>query len=418
VKTLNASLVLEKNKLYSKAPWIHLFAIVIDSDTTIYRAAYPEDVTWNGQTYTATPIWIDPEKQTSSGRLADLTVHIANVDQTISAYVENNQLTGNNVTIYIVSASDLSITSDILSSTYRINRIRTTETVASFELGHDDLFALQLPHQRFVRDKCRFVYGPTHRSAGGAADEDYCRYPGDEFDEVTETNFLFGGDGGKGVGWTAVNMANAGIADINIYTDGWLNINPLGGAARDWNNTTRDAPHVYKTFIGDFDAYVRSKVTPNANGGTGFCVQSTTDLDDWFALLGVYSGGSAKFYARNTVSGVSSDTDEGAYANNSDFRIARSGNTLTYYGKSAYEDSWTEHGTVTRADFSATIRLILLTYTVTTTSRQGGFAYLRFYSGGLTSCDYTFDGPNGCRVHENTPNFGGAPGIPSGRLNV
>lgn len=33
------------------------------------------------------------------------------------------------------------------------------------------------------------------------------------------------------------------------------------------------------------------------------------------------------------------------------------------------------------------------------------------YSGTLTSCDYSMDGANGCRVHANTLNFGGFPGI-------
>lgn len=33
------------------------------------------------------------------------------------------------------------------------------------------------------------------------------------------------------------------------------------------------------------------------------------------------------------------------------------------------------------------------------------------YAGSLGSCDYTFDGPNGCIAHANTLNFGGFPGV-------
>ncbi|ATW57961.1 hypothetical protein CNR34_00028 [Pseudomonas phage nickie] len=33
------------------------------------------------------------------------------------------------------------------------------------------------------------------------------------------------------------------------------------------------------------------------------------------------------------------------------------------------------------------------------------------YGGGLASCDLSFDGPNGCRAHNNTKNYGGYPGI-------
>ena len=33
------------------------------------------------------------------------------------------------------------------------------------------------------------------------------------------------------------------------------------------------------------------------------------------------------------------------------------------------------------------------------------------YTGSLPSCDYTLDGTNGCRAHDNTINFGGFPGL-------
>lgn len=33
------------------------------------------------------------------------------------------------------------------------------------------------------------------------------------------------------------------------------------------------------------------------------------------------------------------------------------------------------------------------------------------YAGALGSCDYTLDGANGCRVHDNVTNFGGAPSL-------
>lgn len=33
------------------------------------------------------------------------------------------------------------------------------------------------------------------------------------------------------------------------------------------------------------------------------------------------------------------------------------------------------------------------------------------YGGSLPTCDLSFDGPNGCRAHNNTRNYGGYPGI-------
>ncbi len=33
------------------------------------------------------------------------------------------------------------------------------------------------------------------------------------------------------------------------------------------------------------------------------------------------------------------------------------------------------------------------------------------YTGGMPSCDYSLQGPNGCAAHTNSPNFGGFPGL-------
>lgn len=33
------------------------------------------------------------------------------------------------------------------------------------------------------------------------------------------------------------------------------------------------------------------------------------------------------------------------------------------------------------------------------------------YAGGMTSCDYTLNGPNGCNAHNNSINFGAFPGL-------
>ena len=90
MKTFDANIILAKNELYSKQPWIVLFDLEVDSDTTEYLAAYPEDVTWNGNTYTACPAAIEAITETDSGRLDGLNIHIANVDRLISGYVENN----------------------------------------------------------------------------------------------------------------------------------------------------------------------------------------------------------------------------------------------------------------------------------------------------------------------------------------
>ena len=244
MKTLDADLIVEKNQLYSTNPWIALLEVDVDGSDTWHLAAYPEDVSWNSETWTAFPVYIESFSEAASGRLEGLKLNVANVLQTVSAYVENGSLLGNDVTIYFVNKAHLDITSNVPTYTYRINKITTTDTVAVFELGHNDLIRLHWPWQRFVRDRCRFKFRG-----------DRCNYPDDEFHHISQQDLLVGGDVAKYGGWNAINTANADTFDINITYDSKLSIVVSSGGAFNWDDTTRTGPYVYKTFNGDFDFY-------------------------------------------------------------------------------------------------------------------------------------------------------------------
>lgn len=162
MKTLNASLVLEKNKIASQSPWILLFELDLDGASYLRLAAYPEDITFHGNTYTAFPAVIENIKENSQGKFDTLNVSVANIDRTISAYVENNSLLGRDVTIKIVSKDYLSDSTAYLDFTYRINKIHVSSEVATFELGHENLYLMNIPRQRYIRTKCRHAYKDSH----------------------------------------------------------------------------------------------------------------------------------------------------------------------------------------------------------------------------------------------------------------
>lgn len=168
MKTLNASLILEKNKLASASPWIILFEIEIDDSTTLRLAAYLEDVTFDSNTYTAFPAIVDALKEDSQGKLNTLNISVANINRTISAYVENNNMLGRDVTIKIVNSAYLTDNTAYISFTYRVNKIHISDEVAVFELGHENLFLMNLPRQRYVRTKCRHAYKDSRCGYTGA----------------------------------------------------------------------------------------------------------------------------------------------------------------------------------------------------------------------------------------------------------
>lgn len=406
MKTIDADLIVEKNQLYSKNPWIALLLVDVDGSDYWRLAAYPEDVTWNSETWTACPIYLENISEAASGRLEGLNVHVANVNQAVSAYVENNSLLGNDVTIYFVNKAHLDVTSDVPEYTYRINRISTTDTVALFELGHNDLMRLQWPWQRFVRDRCRFRYRGAR-----------CTYPNDEFSYISQQDLKVGGDVVKYGGWNVINSANADYFDIAIYHPSELRIVVTSGGPFNWDDTTRTGPYVYKTFTGDFDFYCLYESTSTSNTSGFFVIQSTTDSDDWIAIGCNEIASVDNIILRNTTNGSSSDTTLATYK--AYWRVVRNADSFTFYVAADEDLDWQQEAQETRSDFPTTLNV---GFAAATSDSAVGHVqtwnYFRAYSGGLATCDLTLDGANGCRIHQHNRHFGGFPALPYGRYSA
>ena len=406
MKTLAADLIIEKNQLYSDNPWIALLEVDVDGTDPWRLAAYPEEISWNSETWTAFPIYLEKIREAAAGRLDGLNVHVANVERTVSAYVETGSILGNDVTIRFVNKGHLDVTSDVPTYTYRVNRISTTDTVALFELGHNDLIRLQWPWQRFVRDRCRFRYRGTR-----------CGYPNDEFHNISEQDLIVGGDVLKYGGWNALNTANADAFNINQTYEDNLSITVSSGGPFDWDDATRTGPYCYKTFSGDFDFYVLYDSTSTTNTGSFFLVQSTTDNTDWLGFGAIEIASTKYLMLRDTTNSVSSDSTVASSAEH--WRIVRSANVFTCYSAEADSLSWEQRFQTTRSDLPLQLRVGLAAFT---TDAAVGYVqtwnYFRAYSGGLAACDYSLDGDNGCRIHEHSRHYGGFPALPFGRYSA
>lgn len=417
MKTLTAALIIEKNKLANTLPWIILLRVTLDDATILKYAAYPEDVTYNSEVYTALPMTVESIKENAQGRLEGVRVSVANVNRAISAYLENENLLGNTVTLLIIHAGHLISSTDCWSETFRINRISITEEVAVFDLGYEDLVKLQLPRQRYLRGRCRFVYQDAH-----------CAYPDDEFGLTTKQTFkdpiTTGGPFLKLHGWSVANAHECDTCDVSVTAAGYLTHKNKTGSVKEWWDQKRETAYPYKIVSGDFDA---ETLLVNSTAWTAdglwamFLAQSVTTAGHWIAIAWAHdvSTSPTRVVALSTTDGTAGTVEHDAtttwyrYA-----RMARAGNTITWYVKAAAADAWTTLHSEVRDDLGSQVNVGF-----TVCPRAAGAAvttvqwdYLRINAGGLTTCDYTLDGPNGCRVHHNQTNYGGFPAIPTGRL--
>jgi len=399
MRSIDPRLIVQKNKLYSTQPWIMLFELDFDDGTYLRLAAYPDDVTWNGHVWTGFPLWVDASTEDSSGALSELQVHVANQDRTVSAYLENTDLAGKQVTLYIVHNEHLDVT-DVPAYTYRISAIVTTDEVATFTLGHERLLVLKLPRQRFIRNKCRFRYKDSR-----------CRYPNSYFDSVEKMDFKSAGDI-QTWSWRAKNMAHATRCNIDIdYPDQLvIQSDSENGVYTAWDNTFT-APYIYKTFTGDIDAYCDIAFVIGRDGKYGgmFFIMDDGAPSKWFAIRRCTSGDSVV----HTIAGSSTIVAESYQMPY--WRLVFDGKQASVYHGSP--GNWILLDSRLRADIADTIRIGFCAFnTVQGTSVAQRWSAFYVTSGGLATCDLTLEGPNGCRAHNNTRNFGGFPAIPEGRI--
>lgn len=158
MKTLPASLILEKNKLESTSPWLTLFTITINDTTKVRYIDYPEDIVFNGKTYVPFPIKFDAIREDSKAGLFDITMIISNVSKVIQGFLDNNELRGNKCNIKIVHKDFLGDSTAVIKERFEIVSWRSNDREVTFTLGSLSLLGSQFPSSRMLADHCRHIY--------------------------------------------------------------------------------------------------------------------------------------------------------------------------------------------------------------------------------------------------------------------
>ena len=405
MRDLDASLIAKKNALYVAEPWVWLLELELAGGGSDYFAAYDDDVDWNGQTWEATGMAVELIQQDGTGRLSELNVHMSNVLQELSAYVEANAILGRDVTLYLVNTDHLDVTTDVLDFEYRVNRVVTTSVAGVIELGHDDLIALQLPWQRYYRDRCRFVYRGNR-----------CGFPDDEFDLRTKQDLSIGPTSARTVmGYYVENQGNADVLDASYTLEDYLSMQVASGGAFNWIDATRTGPAILRYMNAGVDVNTKWISVLSANNAAYLVVRNGSDANDWVAIGGRYSGSVEAVYI-NTVNGSSAVTQIRAGLPYSMWRIAQDGSTWTFYDCSP-GGSWMQRGQVSNT-MGSHLYVGLVACTLGSGAGQAQyFDYLRFDADGeATTCDHLFESGSGCSGRYNTRRYGGCPALRTGRL--
>lgn len=156
-----AGFITEKNKQENRP--VYLYRVFeYDGSTDLYFTNHDENVTFDGQEYTAFPISHESVADNTSGEIDQVTVKLANVSREIQAYLESYDWRGKKVTITAVFLDQLADADDAVVHTFYIDNYTADEESVSFVLTTKfDLLDVQLPLRTYNRNHCGWKFKST-----------------------------------------------------------------------------------------------------------------------------------------------------------------------------------------------------------------------------------------------------------------
>lgn len=136
---------------------------------------FSEEVYYNTNLYTPVPMKRSEFKQSSDGKIEDVTLSIANIDQDreIQQIIENYEIIGSDVTVYeffIDPSTGLTIDTPIVN-TFKVKGAKATKGQVDFSLSIGfDFFNSKLPARQFLSKFCRWK----------RFKDSYCKYAGSD----------------------------------------------------------------------------------------------------------------------------------------------------------------------------------------------------------------------------------------------
>jgi len=164
VKVLTANLITQKNTLAGTedGPWIWLVEFDRDGTNSLHYAKARANVTFNSQTYTRRGMTVEPAKSDAGGGTINFTVTIQDVDQTIVAYLEADELRDRPMMLTQVHQDHLSSATNRIDIRGLVISADSDEKAATLTCGNYDLRTVRIPNSSYAKLRCRFVYKDFH----------------------------------------------------------------------------------------------------------------------------------------------------------------------------------------------------------------------------------------------------------------
>lgn len=165
--SLSAAITAAKNRLHGNEAWIRLIELPRTASTYLRIASYATDVVYAGNTYTR-GLFDFADIAEEDGALSEVAVALANPNGAVQAMLEDGEILNRRATIYWLPERQAGASTGALSASFYVMSATADAGLVSLQLGMWSLQDILIPHVRFDRTRCRWVFKSTECGYAGA----------------------------------------------------------------------------------------------------------------------------------------------------------------------------------------------------------------------------------------------------------
>jgi len=150
-----------KNSLIQDGVWYILLTLTNrDASVVVHIVNNPDDLTFNGNTFTAFPFNIDTVTESNKGELPSINLTLSNIDRVIEGYIEQDADLGSGWDVHIDIVHETALNSGLAEITYDFITIGASADAktAVFSCGLRNPLRQQFPRLRMLPNACQNTF--------------------------------------------------------------------------------------------------------------------------------------------------------------------------------------------------------------------------------------------------------------------
>lgn len=174
MRNLPPSIVKVAGKTSTASAWLMLLVFSIDGNT-IRIVDNPEDVVFDGDTYTAGNFGISSAQESSDGQMTSWSIVITDVSRLLAPTLEDyDGAIGATVTLVVVNSKLLAENYAEITRVFTVRASNVDGDQMTLMLSGSNLLVARHPRYRYIGKHCNWVYGTAECGAsGGSCDRTY-----------------------------------------------------------------------------------------------------------------------------------------------------------------------------------------------------------------------------------------------------